>query len=110
GSGTVRANVAFGIPKEEVDDERVRRALQQAQALEFVDALPNGLDSQLDGGRRLSGGQRQRIVIARALYNDPDIVVFDEATAALDNVTEQEITDALLQMKGIKTIVCVAHR
>lgn len=109
--GTVVENVAFGVAPEKVDMGKVWRALELAAAKDFVLALPHQENTNLrDGGERLSGGQRQRIVIARALYHDPDIVVFDEATAALDNLTEREITDELLRLKGGKTIICVAHR
>lgn len=108
---SVRQNVAFGVPPDEVDDAKVWRALEMAAAREFVEALPQGLDTGLRaGGTRLSGGQRQRIVIARALYHDPDVVVFDEATAALDNITEQEVTNAAVRLRGNKTVICVAHR
>lgn len=108
---SVRENVAFGVRPDKVDDARVWRALEMAAARSFVESLPQGLDTPLRaGGTRLSGGQRQRIVIARALYHDPDVVIFDEATAALDNITEQEVTDAAVRLRGTKTVICVAHR
>src|SRR5690606_12135703 len=108
---SVRENVAFGVRQEAVDDDRVWRALELAAAREFVEQLPEKLDTRLrSGGLRLSGGQRQRIVIARALYHDPDIVIFDEATAALDNATEREVTDAAVRLSNNKTVICVAHR
>lgn len=108
---SVRENVAFGLPEDQIDDARVWRALEMAAARGFVEALPDRLQTLLsDQGGGLSGGQRQRILIARALYNDPDIVVFDEATAALDNVTEREITEAAIRLSGHKTVICVAHR
>lgn len=110
-NATVRENVAFGEDLSAVSDERCWAALELAAARGFVEELPKKLDTQLSshsGG--LSGGQRQRIVIARALYHNPDIIVFDEATAALDNVTEQEITNAALRLRRTKTVICIAHR
>ena len=78
---------------------------------DFVRTLPDGLDTMIgDRGVRISGGQRQRIGIARALYNDPDLLVFDEATSALDNDTEAAIMDAINSLKGRKTMVIIAHR
>lgn len=110
-SASVKENVAFGVPKTRIDNKKVWRALEQAAAADFVRELPKGLNEPLkDGGARLSGGQRQRISIARALYHDPDIIVFDEATAALDNITESEITNAIARLAGTKTVICVAHR
>ena len=107
----IRENIAFAVPPNEIDDQRVWQALRLASAEDFVKKLPKRLAYVLaENGSNLSGGQRQRIIIARALYNDPDIVVFDEATAALDNATEREITAAIQSLSGIKTVICVAHR
>jgi ATP-binding cassette subfamily C protein len=107
----VRENVGFGLAPEQIDDEKVWRALELASAADFVRALPDGINTNLrESGSMLSGGQKQRIAIARALYKDPDILFFDEATAALDNVTEREITNAITRLSGEKTIICVAHR
>jgi len=107
---TVRENVAFGVDPSEISDDRVWAALEMASARSFVEQLPGKLDAPLSRTGRLSGGQRQRIVIARALYHDPEIIVFDEATAALDNITEQEITEAALRLRKQKTVICIAHR
>lgn len=108
---TVRRNVAFGIPDGEIDDDAVRRALKRARLSDFIDGLPDGLDTRLDeNGTRLSGGQRQRIGIARALYHDPDLLVFDEATSALDPLTERDITEAIRSLHGHKTVIIIAHR
>ncbi len=108
---TVRRNVAFGLPDEEIDDERVRRALHDAQIDDLVLSLPGGLSAMTgERGIRLSGGERQRLGIARALYRDPQVLVVDEGTANLDNETEAAIVDTLVQLKRKKTIIVIAHR
>lgn len=108
---TIRNNVAFGIPEEEISDERLWKALEDAQIDEFVRNLPYGLDTEIgDRGVRISGGQRQRLGIARALYNNPEILVFDEATSALDNDTESALMDAINGLKGTRTMLIIAHR
>ncbi|MEM9571927.1 MAG: ABC transporter ATP-binding protein [Pseudomonadota bacterium] len=110
--GTVAANIAFGVSDEEIDMVRVERAARIAQIHSFVvDDLPGGYQHMVgEDGVRLSGGQRQRIGIARALYDDPDLIVFDEATSALDNLTEQFVISAIEEMAGNKTLIMVAHR
>ncbi len=108
---TIRNNVAFGIEREEIDDEKVWRALEQAQIKEFVEGLSEGLDTFVgDRGIRFSGGQRQRIAIARALYENPAIIIFDEATAALDNETELAVMESIGSLKEYKTVIIIAHR
>lgn len=108
---TLRRNVAFGLPNDQIDDLAVKRAINSAQLEEFVSTLPDGLDTLVgERGVRLSGGQRQRIGIARALYHDPSVLVFDEATSALDGETEREVMAAITALRGIKTIIVVAHR
>lgn len=108
---TIRANVAFGVDEDEVKEERVWEVLQEAQMADYIRSLPEGLDTVIgDRGVRLSGGQRQRIGIARALYHDPELLVFDEATSALDNDTEAAIMEAINSLKGRKTMVIIAHR
>lgn len=109
--GTVCDNVAFGERPEQVDREKVWRALQMAELADMVRTLPQGLDSQIgEGGVKLSGGQRQRLGIARALYRQPEILVLDEATSSLDNETEKAIMATLLKLRGKITIISVAHR
>jgi ABC-type multidrug transport system fused ATPase/permease subunit len=108
---TVRRNVAFGLPDEEIDDERVWKALRAAQIDNFVCSLPGGLSAMTgERGGRLSGGERQRLGIARALYRDPQVLVVDEATANLDNETEAAIVHTLARLRGEKTIIVIAHR
>ncbi|AXI10770.1 ABC transporter ATP-binding protein [Oceanobacillus zhaokaii] len=108
---TIRGNVAFGINSEQIDDSEVWRALEQAQLKQFVEGLPDKLETTVgERGVRLSGGQRQRIGIARALYHNPEILFMDEATSALDNETEKEIMKAIDGLKGEKTLIIIAHR
>jgi len=108
---TILENVAFGVDKKDIDEEKVWYALEQAQLKEVVQSLPDGLQTQVgERGVRLSGGQRQRIGIARALYDNPEILVLDEATAALDNETESAVMEAIQGLKGDKTIIIIAHR
>ena len=108
---SIRNNVAFGIDEDRIDDQRIWEVLEEAQLKEFVEELPEGLNTFIgDRGVRLSGGQRQRIGIARALYNDPEILVFDEATSALDNDTEAAVMEAVNSFHGRKTMIIIAHR
>lgn len=108
---SVRRNVAFGLPDEFIDDERVWESLKTAQLDTFISELPDKLDAPIgERGVCLSGGQRQRIGIARALYHDPAVLVMDEATSSLDNETEQAFIDAVEQISGEKTILIIAHR
>ncbi len=108
---TIRKNVAFGVPDDEIDDNKVWQALKEAALDEYVKELPEGLDTQIgERGIRLSGGQRQRIGIARALFEDPEVLVLDEATSALDNDTEAAIMDSINRLHGRKTLVIIAHR
>ncbi|MFE5670496.1 ABC transporter ATP-binding protein [Agromyces sp. NPDC056523] len=108
---TLTTNIAFGVPHDEVDPERVREVIRMSQLLDLIDELPDGLDTIVgERGVRLSGGQRQRIGLARALYRSPRVLVLDEATSALDNVTEHEIAKTLGTLQGTLTIVIVAHR
>lgn len=108
---TIRFNVAFGEKRKKVDDDRVWKALEQAQLKEFVEGLPEGIDTYVgDRGIRFSGGQRQRMAIARALYYEPQILVLDEATAALDTETEQAVMQSIEALQGKITMIIVAHR
>jgi ATP-binding cassette subfamily B protein len=107
--GSIRENVSYGLG--EVSDERIRSALRDANALDIVDALPDGWDTVVgERGARLSGGQRQRLAIARALVRDPRILLLDEATSALDSESEQKVKDALANLMTGRTTLVVAHR
>lgn len=108
---SIRANVAFGIDEKQIEDAKVWAALEEAQLKEFVEGLPDGLDTMTgERGVRLSGGQRQRIGIARALYDNPEILVLDEATSALDSETESAVMEAIDRLQGRKTLIIIAHR
>lgn len=108
---SIRENIAFGIDEDQIDEARIWEVLKEAQLKEFVEELPEGLDTTIgDRGVRLSGGQRQRIGIARALYHNPEILVFDEATSALDHDTEAAVMEAVNSFHGKKTMIIIAHR
>lgn len=108
---SLRRNIAMGIPDADIDDEAVARAIRMAQLDPLVAAWPEGAETRLgERGIRLSGGERQRVGIARALYHDPDLLVFDEATSALDNITEAEVNRAIESLRGTKSMLVIAHR
>ena len=108
---TIRRNVAFGLPIEQIEEAAIKRAVAAAQLDRFVMDLPQGLDTVVgERGIRLSGGQRQRIGIARALYHDPSVLVLDEATSSLDTDTESNVMESVRALHGEKTILIVAHR
>lgn len=108
---TLRRNIAFGLPDDEIDDERLTKAVRLAQLEAFIASLPEGFDTIVgERGVRISGGQRQRVAIARALYHDPNVLIFDEATSALDAVTEREFMAGLTDRLEGRTIIMVAHR
>ena len=108
---TIRNNIAFGLEEDAIDDEKESQALKEAQLEDVVRELPDGVNTYMgERGIRFSGGQKQRVAIARALYNDPDILVLDEATAALDNETETAVMEAIDALHGRKTLIIVAHR
>jgi ABC-type multidrug transport system fused ATPase/permease subunit len=108
---SLRENVAFGVPEDQIDDGCVDDAIQRAQLERFIATLPDGLDTVTgERGVRISGGQRQRLGIARAFYTQPEVLVLDEATSALDNATEAELAATIAQLRGTLTMVVIAHR
>lgn len=108
---SLRRNIAFGVDDKDIDDERIWKALEQAQLKEFVEHLDKKLDTLVgERGVRFSGGQRQRVAIARALYENPDILILDEATAALDNETEEAVMESIEALQGNVTLIIIAHR
>jgi ABC-type multidrug transport system fused ATPase/permease subunit len=109
--GSVRANVALGLPREAIDDDLVWEALERAHLAEYLRENRTGIDTSIgERGVRLSGGQRQRLGIARALYTRPRLLVLDEATSSLDSETEQSIVSTLQELEGQVTTITVAHR
>jgi ATP-binding cassette, subfamily B, bacterial PglK len=108
---TLERNIAFGVPDGLIDRHRLTKAIEMAQLSEVVAQLPDGIQTTVgERGLLLSGGQRQRVGIARVLYHEREILVFDEATAALDTETERLVTEATKALSGTKTIVIIAHR
>lgn len=108
---TIRENIAFGLPVDKIDEGKVWRAASMAHLEELLERLPEGLDTRVgERGVQISGGQRQRIGIARALYDDADVLVMDEATSALDGITERMVMEAIHDFSGKKTIIMIAHR
>ncbi|MDR9366970.1 MAG: ABC transporter ATP-binding protein [Balneolaceae bacterium] len=108
---SIRRNICFGIPEDEVDEEMLQTAIEIAQLKDFLSTLDDGVETVVgERGVRLSGGQRQRIGIARALYNNPQVLVMDEATSALDNITEKVLIKAIERLRGDRTIIMIAHR
>ena len=108
---SLRKNIALGVDSEEIDEQRLQSAIDEAQLRSFVDSLEDGVDSVVgERGARISGGQRQRLGIARALYRNPSILVLDEATSALDSQTEADFMETVTRMKGRVTKIIIAHR
>lgn len=108
---TIKRNIAFGLPDDKIDEEKLFSAIEAAQLLVFVQGLPDGVDTIIgERGTRLSGGQRQRVGIARALYHNPQVLIMDEATSSLDNLTEKYVVDAIERLKGDRTVIIIAHR
>ncbi len=108
---TLKKNIAFGINSSNIDEKRLKQSIEFSFLKEFTENLENGLDTEIgEKGAKVSGGQRQRIGIARAIYNNPDILIFDESTNALDNFTEKKILNEIHLLKGKKTIILISHK
>lgn len=109
--GTLAENIAFGFKHDSIDYDRLHSSITMSAVSEFIDQLPNGVNTQIgERGARLSGGQQQRVCIARALYTKPDILIFDEATSSLDTKSEKLIQETIIELKGAVTMIIVAHR
>jgi HlyD family secretion protein len=108
---SIKENIAFGIPPHKINNQKIANAIKLANLIDVIQSLPDGINTLVgERGVQLSGGQRQRIGIARSLYNDPEILVFDEATSSLDGLTEKLIMEAIDSFAGKKTIILIAHR
>lgn len=108
---TIKNNIAFGIPDNQISEEKLKVAIESSQLMDYVNTLELGINTVVgERGVRLSGGQRQRIGIARALYNNPQVLIMDEGTSALDNITEKQIINSIESLKGSRTIIMIAHR
>jgi len=108
---SIRRNIAFGLHDDQISQEQVEHAARLANIHDFIARLPDGYDTKVgERGVRLSGGQRQRLVIARALYRDPEVLIFDEATSALDHDTEQAVMEAIRTLSHQKTLLIISHR
>jgi len=108
---TVKRNIAIGLEDHEINEGKVMKAIRQAHISELVSGYENGIHTKVgERGTQLSGGQRQRIGIARALYDNPEVLIFDEATSALDGITEKLVMEAVHDFSGMKTIIMIAHR
>jgi ATP-binding cassette, subfamily B, bacterial PglK len=107
---SIEANIAFGVPAEHIDHDRVRQSAKLAQLSELIETWPDGYRTVVgEKGVRISGGQRQRIGIARALYKNADVIVLDEATAALDEDTERKVTQSIGNLGDNVTLIVIAH-
>lgn len=109
--GSLKSNVAFGVKVDDIDEEAVRFAIKSAQLEQFIEDLPDGMETVIgERGVRLSGGQRQRVGIARALYHNPSVLVLDEATSSLDVKTESGFIETISNLQGKRTLIIIAHR
>lgn len=107
--GSVRENISLGNPL--ADDQQVLRAARRAGVTQFTNLDPNGLDKAIgEGGRQISGGQRQAILLARALLNDPPILVMDEPTSNMDNRSESLIKQELSRLGPETTLILITHK
>jgi ABC-type bacteriocin/lantibiotic exporter with double-glycine peptidase domain len=107
---SIRNNIAYGIPNDDIDDKKLKQAAEKAELLEFIEGSESGINTIIgEGGKRISGGQKQRIGIARALYHNPNILILDESTNSLDENTEKKILNTVQKLKGKLTTIIISH-
>ena len=108
---SIKNNIAIGVRDDSIDEIKINYAVDSSGLKEFVDNLPNKINTVVgERGSRISGGERQRLGIARSLYFDSDIIIFDESTNSLDRDTEERIMNIIYSLKGIKTIFIITHK
>ncbi len=108
---SIKKNIAFGIEEKDISKEKLKKSVSQAKLTEFVSNLEESYDFKIgENASKISGGQKQRIAIARALYNDPPILILDEPTSSLDKNTSEEILQYLKSLSQSKTIIIITHK
>ena len=110
-ASSIKSNIAYGVVESDIEDDKVIKASEMANIYNFIKSLPEGMNTEVgENGIKLSGGQKQRLSIARALYKDPEIIIFDEANSSLDVNTEREIIKAINNLKNHKTLISISHK
>ena len=106
----IKRNIAFGIKEKDIDESKIESAIKDSELTKYVSKLPQGLQTKVgERGVRLSGGQAQRIGLARALYNDPELLVLDETTSSLDKETESKIMETIFKLRSNITVILISH-
>ena len=108
---TIKQNITLEVNDTKIDNKMLQKAIATSQLEGTINLLENGINTNVgDDGIRLSGGQRQRIILARALYHQKEVIIFDEATSSLDTDTEKSVMDDIYKFKGDKTVIIISHK